>query len=258
MNKKNLVGELRSFVLQYQHHHQTKTEWRDPLVGFASADDPLFTELKKAVSSTHLLPVDLLPSARSVVVFFIPFSKRVADSNRSGRSASRDWALAYLETNTLIEETGVYMKQYIESKGFKISTTPSTRNFDPGKLISDWSHRHAAFIAGLGTFGLNNMLITESGCCGRFGSFVASLEIPADPRAEGEHCLYKSRGDCMRCVERCVGSALSADQFDRHNCYRLCLENEEEHRRLGKADVCGKCLVGVPCSFTNPRKKEGP
>ena len=51
---------------------------------------------------------------------------------------------------------------------------------------------------------------------------------------------------------RCVGDALSAERFDRKRCYAVCLHNEERHRELGKADVCGKCLAGVPCSFVDP------
>lgn len=37
--------------------------------------------------------------------------------------------------------------------------------------MSEWSHRHAAYIAGLGIFGINNMLITNKGCVGRIPSF---------------------------------------------------------------------------------------
>ncbi|WP_338094171.1 hypothetical protein [Methanorbis furvi] len=43
---------------------------------------------------------------------------------------------------------------------------------DPHKR---WSHRHFAVLAGLGTFGVNNMLITRMGCYGRVSSFAASI-----------------------------------------------------------------------------------
>jgi epoxyqueuosine reductase QueG len=224
-------------------------------VGFASVDDSLFLELKRIVSPTHALPNDLLPTARTVIVFFLPFHQSIARSNITGQLASREWAKAYVETNALIKAMGLHMKQHIKSGGFAVAVTPPTRNFDSQKLISDWSHRHVAFVAGLGRFGFNNMLITKSGCCGRIGSFITSLELPPDHRPDGEACLYHHDGLCKRCVNRCVGSALLPDQFYRYNCYQVCLSNEEKHGSIGKADVCGKCLVDVPCAFTNPVKR---
>lgn len=256
MNKKSITDKLKGFVLRYQKEHSTETRWRTPLMGFASADDSLFLELKRVVSPTHTLPKDLLPIARTVIAFFLPFDKSVARSNISGLLASREWAQAYVETNTLINATGLYMKQYIESEGYDVAVTPPTHNFDPKRLVSDWSHRHVAFIAGLGRFGLNNMLITKSGCCGRIGSFVTSLVLPGDHRSDYEMCLYRHNGSCKRCTSHCVGDALFADHFNRYNCYQICLKNEEKHQSMGKADVCGKCLVGTPCSFVNPVKKE--
>ena len=57
-------------------------------------------------------------------------------------------------------------------------------------LISDWSHRHVAVIAGLGKFGLNNMLITDNGCCGRVGSFITDLKIePTKRKMEKIVCI---------------------------------------------------------------------
>lgn len=256
MNKQSITDTLHRFVLRYQHEHSTETGWRTPLVGFAAADDPLFLDLKRVVSPTHALPKDLLRTARTVVSFFLPLAKSIARSNIPGSLASREWALAYLETNALINAAAMHLKQHIESKGHAVEVTPPTHNFDRQKLVSDWSHRHVAYIAGLGRFGLNNMLITESGCCGRLGSFVTSLELAPDPRPGVEACLFRHDGSCRRCALRCVGNALSTDQFHRHDCYEMCLRNEDKHRCLGKADVCGKCLVNVPCAFTDPVKKK--
>jgi epoxyqueuosine reductase QueG len=207
------------------------------------------------VSPTHLLPNDLLPNARSVVAFFIPFERSVAKSNVEGMLASREWATAYIETNALISAINEHLRQRLEAEGYAVAVTPPTHNFDPQKLISDWSHRHIAYIAGLGRFGLNNMLITESGCCGRFGSFVTDAEIAADGRIAAEMCLYRHDGSCLRCVERCANGALTKDRFDRWKCYEMCLRNEAAFQEIGKADVCGKCLVGLPCSFTNPVRR---
>jgi len=251
----NIRNEIKLFTTGYQNERHTETIWRTPLVGFASALDPLFETLKEAVTPTHAMPKDLLPDAHTVVAFFVPFEESTIRSNVEGEMSSRNWAQAYLETNGLIVELGAYMKRYLESLGHAVTVTPPTHNFDPGVLISDWSHRHVAFVAGLGTFGLNNMLITHSGCCGRIGSFVTSANMAPDLRPETDACLYHYNASCIKCVKRCVNDALFVDRFDRHKCYEMCLRNEEIFRFLGRADVCGKCLVGVPCSSMNPVSK---
>ncbi|HNX60797.1 MAG TPA: epoxyqueuosine reductase, partial [Spirochaetota bacterium] len=137
--------------------------------------------------------------------------------------------------------------------GYRTGKIPATHNFDKVKLISRWSHRHIAHLAGLGTFGINNMLITESGCCGRFGSIITDCPVTiGEKQPVADKCLYKAAGKCGVCVRKCVNGALRFDGFDRHKCYESCLANEELHRSIGKADVCGKCTVGLPCSLSDP------
>lgn len=240
---------------RHQLEGSCTTRWAAALVGFAAAADPLFPELKRVAAPEHLLPVDMLPSAETVIVFFLPFARPVATSNIPRVSASRQWAIAYIETNHLISAICKHMMRFLQDHDRRVAAAPATHNFDPKRLLSNWSHRHAAYIAGLGTFGLNNMVITGNGCCGRFGSFVTDLRLEPDRRMDGEACLYRHDGSCLKCVARCVNGALFEDRFDRHRCYDMCLRNAELFAELGTADVCGKCLVGLPCSFTNPVEK---
>ena len=51
---------------------------RTPLVAFASAHDPRYTELQTVIGPWHNLPEDFLPEAESVISYFIPFTKEVA------------------------------------------------------------------------------------------------------------------------------------------------------------------------------------
>ena len=250
--KSAVRSEIERVVLVRAREGGVEGIWERPLVGFASASDPLFATLRTVVSATHAMPTDLLGEAATAVAFFLPFTKAVAASNREGDRASREWGLAYIETNQLIRDISLHMKAFLEGKGFPTHIIPATHNFDEEKLISDWSHRHVAFIAGLGRFGLNNMLITESGCCGRVGSFVTAAPIEPDPRPTEEACLFRRIGTCRRCVERCVGDALRVDGFDRHRCYEVLLMNEARLNLHGEADVCGKCVVAVPCSHAKP------
>jgi epoxyqueuosine reductase QueG len=251
--KDGIRAEIQSFVHGYRERRNTETRWRTPLVGFAAADDPLFERLKSAVSPTHAMPRDLLVEARTVISLFIPFEKQIAWGNIEGRQASRAWVKAYAETNELISAVCQHVTAILQESAHAALPTPPTHNFDHERLVSDWSQRHVAFIAGLGDFGHNNMLITDSGCCGRVGSVVTSLRLEPDRRPELTKCLNRFDASCLRCVKRCVNDALHKDRFDRRKCYEMCLENERSFEKE-ESDVCGKCLVGLPCSFTDPVK----
>lgn len=253
--KDNLEKMIDQYIADFSKTSQTR--WGKPLIGYASADDPLFLSLKEIVSPTHALPHDFLDSAETVISYFLPFTEEVINSNKTGLYSSKLWGIAYVETNRLINAMNKFLKERLIDLGYKAACVPATHNFDKEKLISDWSHRSAAYIAGLGTFGLNHMLITANGCCGRVGSLITNLKIEPTRRFGRELCLYKANGSCGQCAKKCVNGALASDGLDRHRCHKMLLENGERLRGLGgPADVCGKCLVEVPCSTGIPRVEE--
>ncbi len=254
--KKTVIKEIHDFVNTHQNNKDINTEWGVPIVGFASASDPLFAELKSVVSPTHSVPKDFLENAQTTIAFFIPFPKSLTATNIKELMSSREWAVAYIETNELILQLSLHLLEFFQVKGYQSFTIPATHNWDEEKLISDWSHRHIAYIAGIGKFGLNNMLITDKGCCGRLGSFITVAGIEPDTRTDHPACLFKYDGTCKMCTKRCVNEALFEDSFNRFKCYDMLLKNADEHSSIGYADVCGKCLVAVPCSHINPVKKK--
>ena len=250
--KDAIVATIRNFVETYQKQEHISSSWGVPLVGFADAGDPMFEGLKQAVSPTHTVPADILDGARTVIAFFLPFPRSLTATNVGEQMASKEWAVLYIETNELIARLSEHLQRFFEGRGAVSCTIPATHNWDEERLVSNWSHRHVAFIAGLGSFGVNNMLITSEGCCGRVGSLVTTFEVEPDPRHAEEACLFKYDGSCKKCVRKCVNEALVDEGFDRFRCYAMLLKNVEEYEQLGYADVCGKCLVAVPCSHTDP------
>jgi epoxyqueuosine reductase QueG len=253
LDKRSIQREIARFVRNYSEQTSAETRWKKPLVAFASAEDPLFLKLKEWVRPSHALPRDLLPTAKTVIAYFLPFEKRIQKENAREESySSRSWAVAYIETNRLIQDLNEHLKQFLKKAGYQMVHTPATHNFDPAVLLSDWSHRHIAYIAGLGRLGLNNWLITEKGCCGRLGTFITEASFSPTPRPEQEVCLQKAGYRCLVCMERCTYRALFSNHFDRHACYRQLLKNDTRFSDLGTADVCGKCGCGLPCSASNP------
>jgi epoxyqueuosine reductase QueG len=228
----------------------TITRYREPLAAFVAADDPRFAELKRVVHPSHMLPGDLLPGARSVVSFFLPFDERVVEANaRERERVAREWAVAYVETNALIGRINAALIEQLAERGIRAAAEPATHNFDPLTLVSRWAHKSVAVIAGLGSFGLHHLVITDAGCAGRFGSLALDAEIAPSNLPPQERCLYFHDGSCLECVLRCPAGALDErGEIDKHRCRAHCHAVSEGFKDLGDAHVCGKCSFG-PCAL---------
>jgi epoxyqueuosine reductase QueG len=220
------------------------TSYRRPLLGYARADDLRFADLRQVAAPDHRLPGEILPGASSVVVVFVPFGAGLVRENAASGSVARSWLVAYVETNQLLARVAQALVQVLESRGHASVAILPTHEFDAGRLVSRWSHRHAAVIAGLGTLGLNRMLITAEGAAGRLVSVISTAELEAGAESAGGACT-----GCRVCVRRCPVGALSEHgEFDRHRCYAHLLSVAGAHPELGLADACGKCLTG-PCGI---------
>jgi epoxyqueuosine reductase QueG len=239
-------------IAAYRGAPGIRTVWKEPLVAYADAQDPLFMRLKEVVTPAHSTPLELLSGAQTVIAYFLPFDESVGRSNKGDGLASLDWAKAYIETNQLIVAINRRLAEGLEHKGYASVIMPPTHNFDEQTLVSQWSHKHIGYIAGLGKFGLHHMLITAKGCSGRLGSLVTRAPLAPTPRVTAEACLYNYDRSCLVCVKRCAAGALTESGFDRQRCYAVCLQNAKSYEAEGLADVCGKCVSVVPCSFHNP------
>lgn len=255
----NVVMLVKDYVKNYRALKGTATDWREPVIGIASAHDSMFSDLKEIISSSHALPSDFISDAQSVVVFFLPFGEDIIKSNAEGAESSKEWDIANIETNHLILDLNKYLHEVITGKGYTSTVLPATYNYDEKLLISDWSHRHVACIAGIGTFGINNMLITEMGCCGRIGSIITNMPLIPTVRHKQENCIYKFNGTCKKCVDRCVAHAISVVNgkpfVDRERCNNQIYNDSIPQYEIGVGDACGKCMCNLPCSQINPGSK---
>lgn len=254
--KKWLEEITAAFINEYEKN--TVTKWGKPLVGFADAK--AVAAYAENITDNHGRPEDAVENASIVIAYFVPFLKEMADTNRNAGTASEEWAIAYEETNVLLAEINEYLISRLKDRGYKAAVHPAAGSFDREKLISSWSHRHIAYLAGLGTFGINNMLITEKGCCGRYSTIVTDLTVEPDSPCIDEFCGYKKDGSCGACIRKCPSGALTAEGFDRHKCYKVCMENAARYTEFGSSyaeegeaavgsEVCGKCVAGMPCAF---------
>ena len=247
--KKTIEQVIDRFIDEYCAKEGWQRIWQGAVVGIADANDPGFPELRKLVIEDHQLPCEALPEAKSVISYFLPFIPEVPNSNVGGEIPSEPWGEAYKMTNKMAADLNLHLINWCKEQGYDAANPQAAMLGEP-YLRSRWSQRHVARLAGLGSFGVNNMLITEKGCCGRFYSIVTSMALPVDGPCREEYCLYKKNGGCLLCVKRCPIGALTADGFDRRKCH---LHLEENGKQLASGStVCGKCVVGMPCSFKRP------
>ncbi|OGO78465.1 MAG: hypothetical protein A2Y23_05025 [Clostridiales bacterium GWB2_37_7] len=237
-----IVKGIKELVVDSQN-----TRYRESIVAFADVEDPEFKEIKSMTHENHLLPTDWMPTGKTVVSFFIPFTKELMMINKEHGYVAKEWAIAYIESNNLIKEICSKTAEKLKEYGIGAVWQLPDQNFDEEKLMSYWSQRHAAYIAGLGTFGINNMLITDKGCLGRYGSFIIDYRIEPSVKNRKEKCLYMLNRSCGKCMELCPVGALSKQGFDRYKCNQRVWAVDEYYSDLATCDCCGKCLLG-PCA----------
>jgi len=204
-----------------------------------------------------------------VVSYVLPIAQATRRENASMSSApSRRWAY----TRLYGEEFNKGLQRYIESilvKEGYLAIAPEVSNMfrisvdDRVGPTSNWSQRHVAFAAGLGTFGLSDGLITSVGIAHRLGSVVVNVPFESPRRSEDIHrdCIHFQTGACMTCAKRCPVGAITKDGHNKIKCREFVLAQEEYIRESYQLDIygCGLCQTGVPCEskapFINPVEK---
>ncbi len=243
-----LEDYIDTWIAINRQKRQLPDYWRESQVAFLSCDNPGIPRLRELVREDHLLPEDLMEGAKSIICFFLPFKKWLGKTNLAGDYASADWAGAYTWTNKLAIELGEALIEFLKKEGIKAVYPYEAVVFSEENPRSRWSQRHLAYFAGLGSFGINNLLISKKGSMGRYFSIVTDMEVDEEAEVAPEYCLYKVNKSCRVCIDRCSFDALSLDGFDRFKC----LEQLNINKKILGASVCGKCAVALPCSFRVP------
>lgn len=243
--------ELQLFrILQEQVEMLRRPDlFRSPLIAFSSAGDARYQELKTMVGPWHRSPQELLPGAQTVISCFVPFTQAVAASPLDPREPLHLWGEAYEVINARYDHIGAAIREYLQACGYESFPVPSTHTYDPKDLQCYWSHRSAACIAGLGTFGANRLLITEKGSAGRFCTVLTTAPLPTRRLPPKVQCPYFSTGACGACLQACPVSALRPHDFARFDCLEELFRNMDHLQTAYgyvEADVCGKCISACP------------
>src|SRR5208337_4860309 len=177
--------------------------WDEVLVGFSSGADPLYEAYKDLVGESHWTPLEAFsmqfpgvvvePEDLTVISWILPQREATkADNRKETFYPSRRWVQARFPGEEFNNCLRRHVVQELNRKGIKSLAPVLLPQWSWGKsekyvLVSNWSERHAAYAAGLGTFGLSDGLITPKGKAHRVGSVVANLSIPATNRPYEDH-----------------------------------------------------------------------
>jgi epoxyqueuosine reductase len=248
-----------------------------PLVGFVRGDDPIFQRLKRVIGPHHFTPAEIMawqarnngveppaPEDVGVVSFVLPFARPTVEDNAAATDwVSERWAqtrlLGEIFSQTMVGElvTGL-MDRGILAVSPDVTPMFNKKRYPGVGWASPWSHRHVAYAAGLGTFGMHDFLITEKGCAHRLGSFVVNLGLAPDRERPDDihaHCLHHQGVKCLRCAARCPVGAITAEgAHDKEACYRRVASSLKHCNANYHIFIygCGLCAAGVPCESAVP------
>lgn len=267
-NKNIIIDEIKTFVAKENAACSMGAIWQEPIVGFADAKGEYIGKLREVVHPDHQMPEEVIADAKAILCYFVPFEKWVAESNRNEGQSSPQWAESYELTNAMMGRLNEHIIETIHKLGCEAKTAPEAAVFYRDEVMSHWSFRHIAYAAGLGTFGINNMLITDKGCSGRYNCIVTNLDVETGSPKKEDACLYIKDGTCGACMVKCPAGAIRPDGFNRHKCYEQCLKNAAIYTEFGSSyagtaedgvqqneeesygsEVCGKCIAGMPCAY---------
>lgn len=273
--KKKLVAEIVRFITESPANRlpgNCSPYFDAPLVGFAAAIDPQFSAYKTVIGDFHLTPAELFAGefgeelpAGTVVSWILPITEAVRKSNRyQAEFPSKEWSQTRNFGEMVNSDLRRHVVQWLTSQGCRAAAPQLSllwREFAEtlkGRA-STWSERHAAYAAGLGTFSLNDALITEKGIAHRCGSVITDLVVEPSIREDKGYtwnCLYYRDGSCGACIGRCPVGAISFAGHDKVRCceYVYTTLPAAVAEKYGvKATGCGLCQTKVPCESCIPR-----
>jgi hypothetical protein len=277
--KKLIIDSINQFVNESEFNRIINTNlpyYDQPLVKFAAARDPLFEEYKQLIGQFHLTPREVFEMEYgkgsfhegTVITVALPLNEVIRKSNRVQKEfASKEWALLRTFGDEIFLPSLVnYIITLLQQQGFRALAPSQSENFKAYArtevgLASNWSERHIAYVAGQGSFSLNDGFITEKGMAVRLASVVTDAVINADERKAKHHtenCLFCNNGSCGACIKRCPAGAISESGHDKYKCYAFTYSEEGRQRAVAwggeyqYGSGCGLCQTKVPCEFSNP------
>jgi epoxyqueuosine reductase len=226
-------------------------EMNIPLVGFASVDrwehppKNLPNQFKKWIPP-KFWPQNIYPEANTVIVIGLPVQLPIVET-----APSIYYHELYNTVNALLDSKAYELSEFLNQKGHASIYIPRDGYGDIEVLLKKplafFSHRHAAYLAGMGSFGQNNVILTpEYGPRVRFTSIFTSAKIGSDAVFTKDLCTK-----CQLCIQECPVSAIP--QLSTSSKYRflpiidkISCASRSKTLRKKYISPCGICIKVCP------------
>lgn len=183
-------------------------------------------------------PKDFLPNAKNLISIALKINKSsILQLPKTMKEYKLSYDIANLKLNSIACETA----GLLEDEGYEAVAIPASKPYNNEKLVGDISHKHVAVAAGLGRFGLNNLVLTpKHGPYVRFVTIITNAPLDPDKPLDRDVCLGEK---CSKCVKACPAEALKNPIYNSDEGWRI---NKKECYRyihtVSSGDVCGLCI----------------
>jgi epoxyqueuosine reductase QueG len=151
----------------------------------------------------------------------------------------------YQRVNVLLDELGLKITNFIQSRGWDALPIPASQIIDWEKQRAHVSHKHIAVRAGLGWIGRNNLLVSP-----QFGSRQRLITVLTNMPLEVNKPLPPGCGNCRACISSCPSQSIKerSEDFDHVGCYHMI---KALVKKAGiSQNICGLCVKAC-----RPKKK---
>lgn len=150
-------------------------------------------------------PQSIVPKTKTVIVIGFPVAPPIVDT-----APSIYYRELYKVVNTKLDECAYTIATELTENGHASVYIPRDGYGDVSILTKNpfafFSHKHAAYLAGLGSFGLNNVLLTK-----KYGPRIRFTSIFTDAVID---CGVSGDGDCNGVVDSAVDNTVDYDGGD--------------------------------------------
>ncbi len=169
-----------------------------------------------ATAEERINPFLIMENARSVIVFLIPYKTGGKRTNLSEYAKGEDY-------HTVADKICAAVINKLEESGF------SGRGFCDNGVLDD---RYLAYLAGLGFYGKNGLIINK-----RFGTYTFIGYVITDCPVKKGVPLTDICVGCDECMKHCPGGAILKNGMNYGSCVSYITQKKGELNKSEKAAV---------------------
>lgn len=250
--KAAIEENVKAAIRTFEEREDIVTKFGEPVIGYANARSSIFDMFFSRGLSNH--PKSIYRPGNTIVLHFVPYDPAVAAANEASAEPSEAWNRAFIESMWLSMRLNGVIRETLDTVGRLSSCINTPTDWNEETCHEEWSHKMAAYAAGMGEFGPAGSFHTKNGYAGRLGAIITdgfyadACEEPDSQQLEQIYqnimtsCCYENAPDvsCSQdMINACPCGAISPTGINRKKCQEYCKTIDEY---IPSPDICGKCF----------------